>query len=1034
MSIKCPQCQFENTPDSKFCKECGTRILSPKGIDVTETLETPKEELTTGSTFAGRYQIIEELGKGGMGKVYRVLDKKLNEEIALKLIKPEIAKDKKTVERFSNELKIARKMGHKNVARMFDLNEESGTHYITMEYVRGEDLKRLIRKIGHLGPGQAIPIAKQICDGLSEAHRLGVIHRDLKPQNVMVDEDGNARIMDFGIARTLESKGITGAGVMIGTPEYMPPEQVEAKEVDQRSDIYSLGVILYEMTTGELPFVADTPFAVGVKQKSEKPADPKEINPQIPNDLSRVILRCLEKDKNARYQSAGELRSELDQLEKGIPATVKKAPVKKPLTSKEITVSISTKKLLVPVLLILAVVAAAVVIWRPWAGGGTAPTLADKASLAVLYFKNNTGDESLDNWRTALSDSIIADLSQSRYFEVLPSDRIFSILRKLNLEEAESYATEDLAKVAAEGGVNHILTGSLSKAGEMFRIDYLIQEIQTGRTKGSDRVEGQGEESIFSMVDEITKNIKQDFNLSQAHITGDVDREVGTITTSSAEAFKYYSEGRQAHNIGEYEKSIALMERAVAVDPEFAMAFRSMAMAYANIRLYGKRDELIKKAFELSERLPDRERYVIEADFYRQSQTTYARALEAYNKLLELYPDDGIGSNNSAIIYSNLEQWDKAIERYKIAIQNKDPSIQWYSGFASVYNSLGLHEEARDVLLDYIENFQDSDDARSDLAETYLFQRKFDQALAEIDRAFSLNPTEWGHLFFRGAILLLKGDFEASRTTFQELEGKDSPGAKVIGKSGFVLLDSLHGKFDRVIENSKQAMAICQSFNQKGWEINFHVKLIDVYLHMGKLEEALSHYQQAWKIAVERGNLAKQWLLLVAKGVYFLKNQSVDGALATARELKESIESGLNDKAIREYDYLMGLIELKKGNYSASAGHLAKGRSLLPAENDAWDAHAKFSFALGQAYYKAGDLNKAQAAYEEILPMTNGRIFYPELYCLAFLELGKVFQDKGNTSRAIEYYEKFLTLWKDADPGLPEVEDAKKRLAGLKSH
>jgi len=154
----------------------------------------------------------------------------------------------------------------------------------------------------------------------------------------------------------------------------------------------------------------------------------------------------------------------------------------------------------------------------------------------------------------------------------------------------------------------------------------------------------------------------------------------------------------------------------------------------------------------------------------------------------------------------------------------------------------------------------------------------------------------------------------------------------------------------------------------------------------------------------------------------------------TARELKESIESGLNDKAIREYDYLMGLIELEKGNYSASAGHLDKGRSLLPAENDAWDAHAKFSFALGQAYYKAGDLNKAQAAYEEILPMTNGRIFYPELYCLAFLELGKVFQDKGNTSRAIEYYEKFLTLWKDADPGLPEVEDAKKRLAGLKSH
>jgi serine/threonine-protein kinase len=200
--MKCPKCELDNPADSKFCKECGTNITSHDEAQpsITRTIETPREELTTGSIFAGRYQIIEELGRGGMGKVYRVLDKKLCEEIALKLIKPEIATDKQTVERFSNELKIARKIGHKNVAKMFDLNDERGTHYITMEYVRGEDLKRLIRKIGRLGPGQAIPIAKQICEGLQEAHRMGVVHRDLKPQNVMVDEDGNARIMDFGIA------------------------------------------------------------------------------------------------------------------------------------------------------------------------------------------------------------------------------------------------------------------------------------------------------------------------------------------------------------------------------------------------------------------------------------------------------------------------------------------------------------------------------------------------------------------------------------------------------------------------------------------------------------------------------------------------------------------------------------------------------------------------------------------------------------------------------------------------------------------
>ncbi|GAI94407.1 unnamed protein product, partial [marine sediment metagenome] len=261
----------------------------------TKTLETPTEKLTRGSVFAGRYEIIEELGKGGMGRVYRVEDNKAKEEIALKLIKSEIAADKKTIERFRNELTTARKIRHKNVCGMYDLDEKNGTYYITMEYVPGEDLKSFIRRVGQLPVGKTISIAKQVCEGLSEAHRLGVVHRDLKPSNIMIDKEGNARIMDFGIARSIKGKGITGAGIMIGTPEYMSPEQVEGKEVDQRSDIYSLGVNLYEMVTGQVPFKGDTPFTIGMKHKSELPQNPKEINAQIPDDISRLILKCMEK-------------------------------------------------------------------------------------------------------------------------------------------------------------------------------------------------------------------------------------------------------------------------------------------------------------------------------------------------------------------------------------------------------------------------------------------------------------------------------------------------------------------------------------------------------------------------------------------------------------------------------------------------------------------------------------------------------------------------------------------------------------------
>jgi serine/threonine protein kinase len=347
--MKCPKCHFDNPEESAFCSKCGTQIR-PSSAEMpfsqTETLKTPIKELTTGSTFADRYQVIEELGKGGMGRVYKVFDTKIKEKIALKLIRPGIALDEETIERFGTEIRLARKIVHKNVCRMFDLGEAEGTHFITMEYVHGDDLKAIIRKFGQLSPGQALAIAKQVCEGLGEAHRLGIVHRDLKSQNIMIDEEGNARIMDFGIARSLKGKGITGAGIIIGTPEYMSPEQVEGKEVDQRSDIYSLGLILYEMVTGRVPFEGDTPFTVGVKQKSEKPNDPKQLNPNLPDDLSRVILRCLEKDKTDRFQSAAELEADLAKIEKGIPTTQRQIPKPERLTSREITVTFKLKKLL----------------------------------------------------------------------------------------------------------------------------------------------------------------------------------------------------------------------------------------------------------------------------------------------------------------------------------------------------------------------------------------------------------------------------------------------------------------------------------------------------------------------------------------------------------------------------------------------------------------------------------------------------------------------------------------------------------------
>ena len=298
--MKCPSCKTENPSDSKYCKECATPLTSIGMTAFTRTMETSRLELTRGTLFADRYEIIEELGTGGMGSVYKAVDKKLNEDVAIKLLKKEIASDRKTIERFANELKLARRIVHKNIGRMYELMEYQGTSFITMEFVPGENLKSFIRRIGKLPEEKAASIAKQVAEGLREAHHLGVIHRDLKPQNIMIDTEGNARIMDFGIARSVREAGITEAGMMVGTPEYMSPEQVEGKPADQRSDIYSLGIILYEMLTGRVPFEGDTLLSVAHKQKYEQPLDPRKLNPQIAVGLSRLILVCLEKEAGLR--------------------------------------------------------------------------------------------------------------------------------------------------------------------------------------------------------------------------------------------------------------------------------------------------------------------------------------------------------------------------------------------------------------------------------------------------------------------------------------------------------------------------------------------------------------------------------------------------------------------------------------------------------------------------------------------------------------------------------------------------------------
>ncbi len=1030
MANKCPKCSTINPDTVKFCGECGNQLPSLEEVQVTKTLETPKEELTTGSTFAGRYQIIEELGKGGMGRVYKANDTDIKEKLAIKLIKTEISTDKRTIERFQNELKFARKIRHKNVCQMYDLNKEEGTYYITMEYVEGENLKNMIRMSGQLGIGTAIFVAKQVCEGLEEAHRLGVIHRDLKPSNIMIDREGCVRIMDFGIARSLKEKGITGAGVMIGTPEYMSPEQVEGKEVDERSDIYSLGVILYEMVTGRAPFEGDTPFTIGMKHKGEIPRPPKELNTQVQEDLNRVILRCLEKDKETRYQSAAEMLSELENIEKGIPTAERVITERKPLTSREITITLGLKRLFIPVLVLIAVVLIGLFVWHPWSRDKAVPLPPpDKPSLAVVYFENNTGDEKLDHWRKGISDLLITDLTQSKYLKVLGGDRLYDILSDIGQLEARSYSSEVLKEVAAQGGVNHIARGSYSKAGEILRIDLVLQDAHSGEPIATQRVEGKGEEAIFAMVDELTKWTKESLRLSSEQMANDLDKQIANVTTSSPEAYKFYAEGCERFIKVEFQQSIESLEKAIALDPGFAMAYRKMAVAFGNMGKWEERKKYMQKALELSDRLTEREKLLIEGGYFGSSESTYDKAIESYEKLIALYQgsDEAISAlTNLGVLYEQIEDWDKAVGHTETAIKAGSEFRNTYTNLAFHYMAKGEYDKAEEVLKEGIGRFDNFLLGHWTLARLYAFQGRFDLALGEVEKAATIDPTYTKAQFYH-----LMWDFEKAEEEYKKWLDHVSPSTHLQARERLSYLYRTLGKFEEAKNQIKQGIDEAKIQKDDLYLGLFHYQLAYLYLMAGSFEEALEVVEKI--VYTNALDTVNKFYDLELKGWIYAEMGRMNEARNTAEEIQGLVDAGPFKKRIRHYDFLMGMIGLKTKNYSDAIASFKKAVSLLPHPVDFITDHGLYRYFLALAYHESGDLKAARDEFEGIVGFIPGRNAFGDLYAKSYYKLGQIYEKQGNTAKARENYEKFLSFWKDADPGIAELEDARNRLAGLRT-
>src|SRR3984957_3385084 len=832
--------------------------------------EAGQHVLTTGQLLAQRYEVLSLLGEGGMGAVYKARDVELSRVVALKVIRPDLARNRAILDRFKQELILATQVTHRNVVRIYDLGEAEGIKFITMEYVEGEDLAAILHKRVKLPPREAVALIEQVCRALEAAHNVGVIHRDLKPQNIMWETDsGRILVMDFGLAKTLEGERMTQTGAMVGTMEYMSPEQALAGNLDQRSDIFSLGLIFYELLTGQTPFRADSPVASLIKRTQERVVPVSELDHTVPPGLSQIVSRCLERDLTLRYQSASELLADLE-LWSGTGKSGIIAARLRPGPQRWVA---ENKPLLAGVACLVFLLAATLVYFlprpkNPSASQAKQQVPAIKArSLAILPFRNTSGDAKDDWIGSTVADILSTDIGQSAHLHSVPTDRLHQVLSDLRVGPETTVDPDTLRRVAQFSNADVVVSGQYARFGDQILINATIRDLahdQSVPVKAQALVK-----DLPAAIDSLADSVRKNLSLS-ADVMQELKAQSFKPNSTSVDALREYDEGSALMRVGKFTDALKHLQAATDQDPKFALAFSRLADTQLQLGFQSDAEQSSIRAIDLAQNqnLPLPEKYLISASNARIMKDN-KKAIEAYENLSRSSPGDVDVQYELGSLYLQNGEYDKARTTLTGVLQSDPKNIKalWSLGVVDIFT--GNPQAALDALTRgstlaiQVDNQEQQALILLSMGMAYGLLNKPDEAMRNYQDSIAINEkigqkrAVAAALNEMGLIQRTSGKPDAALASFdkalvllRDIGQKDAM-AVTLMDMGTVYQDL--GKFDKALDVYKQALQIQREAADQSNESQSLENIAGVYLSMGDTNNAFTYSEQALQLREKLG-------------------------------------------------------------------------------------------------------------------------------------------------------------------------------------